>query len=139
MKSQKKNPRKNKTIRKEINMPYYDFLCKKCNKKYVESSPYDATGKYKKVACPECGSKKKEKLISSSTFNFANPVGTDRWNNTSTGHDYRFKHNIPKVQQERAMAEALSHMGTDPYKDNSEKDIQLDTGVHDAQSRPGLS
>jgi len=70
---------------------------------------------------------------------FTNPVGTDRWNSSSSGHDYRFKHNIPKVKAEREMAEQLSHMGSNPYGDTSDKDIQMDTGIHDADSRPGLS
>lgn len=98
---------------------------------------FDATGKYKNVVCPECGSKQKEKRMSVPSFNFANPEGTDRWNNGSTGHDYRFKHNIPKVKQERAVAEALSHMGTDPYGGGD--DIEMDTGIHDAEVRKGLS
>ena len=80
-------------------------------------------------------------MMSSPNFAFSNPEGTDRWNNTSTGHDYRFKHKIPKVKQERKIAEAVSHMGTDPYgsSDMLKKDIEMDTGIHDAKSRKGLS
>lgn len=117
-------------------MPMYEFRCKKCDHKYEEITPYDETEKYKGVKCPECGSKKKEKLISCANFKFAQPEGTDRWNNS---HDFRFKTNLPKVLEERKRAEMLSHMGGDPYTDTSAKDIELDTGVHDAESRPGLS
>jgi putative FmdB family regulatory protein len=118
----------------------YEFQCKnkKCGVKYETITAYDETGKWKDVTCPECGSKKKDKLISMFNFNFAEPQGTDRWNSESGGHDYRFKHNIPKVKAEREMAEAMSHMGN-PYIDNSGSDIELDTGIHDAESRPGLS
>jgi putative FmdB family regulatory protein len=44
-------------------MPIYDFYCKKCESVYDELVVYDATGKYKGVKCPQCGSKKKEKLV----------------------------------------------------------------------------
>ena len=115
-------------------MPTFEFQCKKCEAVYeAVNIPYDETGKWKGVACPECGSKKKEKLVSMPTFAFSNPEGTDRWNSDSKGHDYRFKHNIPKVKAEREAAQALSHMGTDPYGDTTEQDLKLDTGVHDSE------
>jgi putative FmdB family regulatory protein len=120
-------------------MPFYEFQCQKCNHKYDELCSYDETGKYPDVKCPECGSKKKDKLISNCSFQFAQPEGTDRWNSDSTGHDYRFKHNFPKVMKEREKAQQASHMGANPYGDTSEADIQLDTGIHDADSRSGLS
>ena len=122
-------------------MPLYEFECKKCKINYDALAIFDETGKYKDVVCPECGSKRKNKLMSASHFAFTNPEGTDRWNSGSSGHDYRFKHNIPKVKQERKMAEALSHMGTDPYGggDMLADDIEMDTGVHDAETRKGLS
>jgi putative FmdB family regulatory protein len=121
-------------------MACYEFQCKKCDAVYEELCEYDATEKYKGVKCPECGSKSKTKLMSMANFAFSNPEGTDRWNNGSTGHDYRFKHNVPKVQAERQMAEQMSHMGANPYgPDTSAKDIELDTGVHDAETRGGLS
>lgn len=122
-------------------MPLYEFQCRKCNVKFEDIAAFDETDKYPTVVCPECGSKKKEKLISACHVVFAQPEGTDKWHNTSTGHDYRFKHNIPKVKQEREMAEALSHMGTDPYGGAGmlESDIEMDTGTHDAESRKGLS
>jgi putative FmdB family regulatory protein len=120
-------------------MPTYVFQCKKCNKVYEELTKWDKMGKYKDVCCPDCGSKKKNQLPTCANFQFSNPVGTDRWNSDSTGHDYRFKYNIPKVKKEREMAQALSHMGANPYDDTSQADIQLDTGIHDAEVRPGLS
>lgn len=117
----------------------YDFECKKCQHVYEEFTEYDEKGKYPKVKCPQCGSKSKIKLMSAPAFSFANPEGTDRWNSSSTGHDYRFKHNIPKVKEERAMAEAMSHMGANPYGAGGDADLDLDTGIHDAESRKGLS
>ena len=42
------------------------------------------------------------------------PEGTDRWNSDSSGHDYRFHHNLPKVIAERQAAE--EHGGNaEPY------------------------
>jgi putative FmdB family regulatory protein len=120
-------------------MGIYEFECLKCNKKYDDIAPYDESEVYPSVECPNCKSKEKIKLVSSCSFQFSNPVGTDKWNSSSKGHDYRFKHNIPKVQAERKMAEALSHMGTDPYKSNIEKDLNLDVGIHDPETRSGLS
>lgn len=117
-------------------MPHYEFSCKKCLKIFDEIVTYDATGKYAKLKCPYCGSKKKDKLISMYSFQFTNPEGSDRWNSEATGHDYRFKHNIPKVKKEREMAEALSHM-PNPYKEID--DLPLDTGIHDPESRQGLA
>lgn len=120
-------------------MPFYEFLCKKCGVEYEELCPYDETGKYAKVKCPECNSKKKEKLVAACAFQFAQPEGTDRWNSDTGGHGYRFEYNKPKVRKERQMAEALSHMGPTPYNDTTEKDLKLDVGVHDAKTRQGLS
>lgn len=120
-------------------MPLYEFECLNCKTVYDEVVRYDESGIYPNVKCPKCQSKEKTKLMSASNFKFSNPVGTDRWNNSSTGHDYRFKHNIPKVQAERKMAEALSHMGSDPYGSTLEQDLRLDTGIHDPETRPGLS
>ena len=117
---------------RKVNMPIYTFRCKKCEHEYEELSSFDKTGKYPKIKCPECGSASKTNLISSCNFAFANPVGTDKWNSDSTGHDYRFKHNIPNVKAEREAAQAASHMGTDPYGDTSEADINMDTGIHDS-------
>jgi len=76
--------------------------------------PYDDTGKYKTVKCPECGSSKKEKIMSFCSFNFSNPIGTDRWNNERSGHDYRFKHNLPNVIKQRRAAE-VAQKTSSPY------------------------
>ncbi len=116
-------------------MPLYEFECKKCKQRYDEIASYDETGKYEGVVCPHCGSKSKDKLVSMVSFNFTNPVGTDRWNSEATGHDYRFKHNIPNVQRERQMAEQMA--GKDnPYKDLG--DTNLGEGIHDPEIRKGL-
>jgi putative FmdB family regulatory protein len=96
-------------------MPTYDFQCKKCEQVYEEMTPYDEKGKYPKVVCPHCGSKKKTKLVSTCHFQFANPEGTDRWNSDSSGHDYRFKHKQKDVLAEREAAQRASHMGSNVY------------------------
>jgi len=96
-------------------MPNYDFKCLRCKQIYEELAPYDKTGKYPKIKCPECGSLRKKLLVTCPAFNFTNPIGTDRWNSDSTGHDYRFKHKQPQVAVERAEAERKSHMGANPY------------------------
>lgn len=119
-------------------MPMYDFKCKKkgCEKVFEEIAPYDESGKYPGVVCPHCGSKKKTKLVTCPAFNFANPVGTDRWMSEDKGHDYRFKYNIPNVVKEREMAQKMSHMGSDPY--GSTNDLDLGEGIHDPETRKGL-
>ena len=121
-------------------MPIYEFVCKKCNKKYETITSYDETEKYKGVKCPECNSKKKSKLVSACRHAFTNPVGTDRWNSDSGGHGYRFDYNLPNVINERKNAEINSHMGQDPYgeADLSKNDIELDTGIHDAEEKPTM-
>lgn len=118
-------------------MPVYDFQCNKCEQVYEELAPYDPTDKYKKVKCPHCGSKSKTKLMSCCSFNFTNPIGTDRWHSEDNGHDYRLKHNLPRVLKEREMAERMSHMGATPY--GTMDDFNMGEGVHDPETRKGLS
>jgi putative FmdB family regulatory protein len=110
-------------------MPRYDFECNKCQKVYEELVSYDEKGKYPSVKCPECGSKKKKKLLSPCNFQFSNPEGTDRWNSESSGHDYRFHYNLPKVLDERRHAEEVSHVGNTPY--NSINDLENDASWGD--------
>lgn len=112
-------------------MPIYCFQCKNCNHEYEELTQYDSTGKYSKIKCPECDSKKKTQLMTTCNFKFSNPVGTDRWTSDSSGHDYRFKTHAPTVKKQRQVAEQMSHMGSDPYGDTSAADIDLDVGIHD--------
>lgn len=120
-------------------MPIYEFHCNPCNKDFETLAAYDESGVYPSVKCPKCGSDDKKKWMSKPNFAFANPVGTDRWNSDGTGHDYRFKHNIPNVQAEREMAQRLSHMGTDPYQETGAWDdtASLDTGIHDVENEGG--
>lgn len=119
-------------------MPCYEFRCKKCETEYSELCAYDESGKWESVVCPECGSKSKDKLISMANFQFAQPEGTDRFNNSQ---DYRWKAKfLPKAINERKQAEALSHMGADPYGGSTvESDIEMDTGIHDPETRPGMT
>lgn len=111
-------------------MPLYDFLCNKCENTFESLAPYDETGQYPGVTCPQCGGGDKRKVPSRFAFNFGNPEGTDRWNSDSYGHDYRFKSKIPEVQAERAAAEAMSHMGSQPYSFGDDT-ATYDAGIHD--------
>lgn len=120
-------------------MPNYTFCCTSCNKEYDEMAGYDKTNVYPTVFCPSCGSGGKEKVATACRFMFADPVGTDRWNSETSGHDYRFKYQQPKIRAERQLAEKMSHMGATPYRDTSEQDFKLDTGIHDPETREGLS
>lgn len=122
-------------------MPTYEFLCKKCENRYSSIERYDETGKYKDVKCPHCKSKSKKKLVSGCAHAFAQPEGTGKWNNGTYGHDYRFKHKLPQVLEERKRAEMLSHMGN-PYGNAAqevEADLNLGEGIHDPETRKGLS
>ena len=122
-------------------MPTFEFRCKDCNAEYDFLTAFDKTGKWSKVSCPHCSSNKKEKIMSVPQHSFVNPIGTDRWNSDSGGHGYRFDFNKPAVKAQRAIAEQMSHMGTDPYggADMLAEDIGLDVGIHDPETRKGLS
>lgn len=120
-------------------MPVYEFQCKKCDRAYEALTPYDPAGKYKGVACEFCGSKRKTKLMTASQFQFTNPVDTGRWNSETSGHEYRFKHNLPSVLEQRKQAEIMSHMGADPYGSTEANDLNLGEGLHDAEYRTGLT
>lgn len=88
-----------------------------CDSFFDAYTSYDESGEYPSVVCPNCESSKKEKIISACNFNFSNPVGTDRWNSENSGHDYRFKHNLPSVIEQRKKAEISSKFGSSPYND----------------------
>lgn len=103
-------------------MPNYEFKCNNCEEVFEALTSYDETNKYSKIKCPNCGSKKKEKLMTSFNFNFSDPVGTDRFENS---HDYRFKHKLPKVKEERANAERKSHVGKKPYNDINDTNFDI--------------
>lgn len=92
-------------IKERCIIPRYDFECGNCKKVFEEIVLYDETNKYKGVKCPFCASKRKKKIVASCNFMFSNPEGTNRWNSESSGHDYRFHHNLPKVIAERQAAE----------------------------------
>lgn len=113
-------------------MGTFNFECKnkKCSVIYEVMTPYDETGKYKTISCPDCGSKKKKKLVNSCNHNFTNPVGSDRWNSESKGHDYRYWHNAPNVAKQREFAEQNSHMGTKVYDDIDD----ISSGEHEGKN-----
>ena len=96
----------------------YEFQCDDCGVTYEELvHRYDETGRYPGVVCPQCGSNQKTKKVSACAYQFTNPVGTDRWNSESKGHQYRWQSQQPKIRQEREDAMRKSHMGSKPYKD----------------------
>lgn len=71
------------------------------------------------ATCPMCQSTSKTELIGCPSVSFSNPVGTDRWNSDSKGHDYRFKHNMDKpggTRDQRAAAARASKVGAEPYR-----------------------
>lgn len=104
-------------------MPNYSFSCLKCKETYEDLVPYDETEKYSTVKCPFCNSKRKTKLMTVCNFQFTNPEGTGRWISEATGHDYRFKHNLPKVIKQRKDAEIA---GKNPNPYNPINDLNSD-------------
>jgi|APGre2960657444_1045066.scaffolds.fasta_scaffold490376_1 putative FmdB family regulatory protein len=82
-------------------MPFYEFICKKCNSEYEDLCKYDPTEKYKDVECPKCKSKKKEKIVSAAIVTFSNPVGTSKFES----FEYRAGYNMEKAKSERRAAE----------------------------------
>ena len=97
-------------------MAIYEYECKKCKHQYTLMclmSEKDKKQKSKK--CPECKSVSKLQILSPVNFNFANPVGCDKYNNSQ---NYRYYHEHEKeggVRDQRKFAETNSHMGSDPY------------------------
>ncbi len=123
-------------------MPLYEFECEECKHNYDDIAPYDATGEYPSVCCPQCNSNKKTKQMTAVNFNFTNPVGTDRWNSESTGHDYRYNHVLPSVKKQREMAEKHANVGIESYQHKGssvEADLKLGEGLHDMEYKGGLS
>lgn len=102
-------------------MPRYEFECQKCQYVYdIWSLMAEKEQNVKKGKCPKCKSKKKAEIIGCPNFTFGNPVGTDRWNSDSSGHDYRFHHEMEKpggVIEQRKNAEEKSHVGAKPYRE----------------------
>jgi hypothetical protein len=114
----------------------YDFECKKCNARYEEYVEYDPSGKFKGVKCPKCKSARKVKVPSIPVI-----VGTD-----TRGEIFENKagRNMVKAQNERALAESLSHMGMNPYGGAGDSAAIHDAntfgeGLHDPEFRPGLT
>ena len=101
----------NKQKIRGINLPTYEFCCKKCNHVYESIAKFDETGKYQDVTCPSCNSKSKKKLINSANIKFAQPKDTSKFDNFS----YRAGYNLEQATDLRRKAEEASHMGTDPY------------------------
>ncbi len=75
-------------------MPIYEFKCIKCTVQYDEFVLYDKANKYPGVKCPECGSKRKVKLMSQ----LARGPNKD-------SHDYKFGHKLEEAQATRRAAE----------------------------------
>lgn len=93
-------------------MPLYEFECKKCTKQWEEITKYDEKGKYPGVQCPDCGSKKKTKIMTRAPHAmFANPRESSKWDNFS----YRAGKTMEEAKDCRRNAEEKSHMGADPY------------------------
>jgi putative FmdB family regulatory protein len=44
-------------------MPYYEFECTQCGKKFTEKETFKEHDEHRKEKCPKCGSKKVEQLI----------------------------------------------------------------------------
>ena len=101
-------------------MPIYEMICDGCGEAYdVWSSMSKKEESVGGAVCPSCGSAEKTEIVGCPSVNFTNPVGTDRWNSESTGHDYRFKHNMDKpggTRHQRAAAARASKVGAEPYR-----------------------
>jgi len=101
-------------------MPIYEMNCEGCGGVYdVWSSMSKKDESVGSAKCPSCGSGEKTEIVGCPSMNFTNPVGTDRWNSESTGHDYRFKHNMHKpggTKEQRAAAARASKVGAEPYR-----------------------
>ena len=101
-------------------MPRYEMQCDKCAEIYdVWSSMAEKTNSVSQATCPKCQSKDKTEIMGCPSVKFSNPVGTDRWNSESKGHDYRFKYTMDKPggpRDQRAAAARASKVGPNPYR-----------------------
>lgn len=111
-------------------MPYYNFECKKCETNWEEMASYDPKSIYPTVKCPKCGHKKKDKLCTG--FGIGGPTSSKMDN-----FNYRAGFNMEKAKTERRNAEAIVGNAS-PYKDMS-SDFNLGEGIHDPETRSGLS
>lgn len=94
--------------------------CDKCEEVYdLWCGMSQKEGSLKDCVCPACGSLEKTEVFGCPSIKFCNPVGTDRWNSESKGHDYRFKYNMDKpggTRDQRSRAAAASKVGAEPYR-----------------------
>jgi putative FmdB family regulatory protein len=101
-------------------MPRYEMKCDGCDEVYdVWSKIAEKEDSVKKARCPKCESENKTEIFGCPSVKFANPVGTDRWNSESKGHDYRFKYNMYKpggTRDQRTAAARASKVGAEPYR-----------------------
>jgi putative FmdB family regulatory protein len=44
-------------------MPYYDFECAKCGKKFTEKETFAEYDRGKRIKCPKCGSTRTRRMI----------------------------------------------------------------------------
>lgn len=88
-------------------MPTYPFHCKKCELNWDELCLWS---EIPKVKCPQCKSKRVEKLLSSCNIVFTNPEGTSKYDNFG----YRAGHKMAKAKQESH--DAMLQAGLDPQK-----------------------
>lgn len=100
-------------------MPRYEMQCS-CGEVYdIWSKIAEKENVVKESVCPKCNSKEKTEIYGCPSINFTNPVGTDKWNSDSQGHDYRFKYNMDKpggTRDQRLAAERASKVGSEPYR-----------------------
>lgn len=113
-------------------MPLYEFECKKCEHCWEYMTKYDPDGLYPEVVCPECGSGEKEKLMPRS-FAIGGPTSSKMDN-----FGYRAGYNMEKAQGERRAAEEAAG-GASPYDFGIESDMAMGEGLHDPETRPGMS
>ena len=100
-------------------MPRYEFQCESGEVYDVWAKMADKDKDVKAAKCPKCNSKSKEEIMGAPSVKFSNPVGTDRWNSESKGHDYRYKYNMDKpggTRDQRSRAAAASRVGAEPYR-----------------------
>lgn len=101
-------------------MPMYEMQCENCKEIYdVWSSMSQKEQTVKEATCPACQSNQKMEIIGCPSVSFSNPVGTDRWNSESKGHDYRHKYNMDRPggpRDQRAIAARASKVGPNPYR-----------------------
>ncbi len=110
-------------------MALYPF---QCNNKKCKTEVFEVLCKFddiKKVICPDCDSKKVEKLLTAPNMQFTHPRESSKWDSFT----YRAGYTLEEAKSLRRNAKEQSHVGPTPYEDAERVDLEK----HDIDNHEG--